>query len=161
MSEMAAAMADKRELGEYRGRDIIRTSIIIRNTGDGLSESMAIAPTVLEEGDEVYVLMKCEVIDHHHPLIKGTDCIELKQVLKAGTATIVDADYAEEKIAAQEARIQRAKDEAKGQGSLDTGLLEKKHDDGDHADGLVEGCPKCDAEREAEEEEAAREAGEK
>jgi len=148
MTDLASAMSDKRNLGEYRGRDIIRTSLTIRNTGDGLSEAMAIDPQVLEEGDEVYVLLQCEVVDHQHPLIKGTDCIELKQILRAGTATIVDADFAEAKIEAQAARIQRAKDDAQGQGSLSTELLEKQHSEGEHRE-LIEGCPICENERDA------------
>lgn len=155
--QMAAALADRSVLGEYRGRDIIRTSLTIRNTGDGLSEAMGIDPQVLEIGDEVYVLLKCEVVDHAHPMIKDTDCLELKQVLRAGTATIVDADFAEDKIDQQAARIQRAKDAASGQGSINTELLERQHNDGAHADGLVEGCPRCEEEAALE----AEEAGEK
>lgn len=153
--QTAAALSDRSVLGDYRGRDIIRTSLTIRNTGDGLSEAMGIDPQVLEIGDEVYVLLKCEVVDHAHPIIKDTDCLELKQVLKAGTATIVDADYAEDRIDQQAARIQRAKDAASGQGSINTELLERQHMDGSHADGLVEGCPRCDDERDAEEAEKA------
>lgn len=99
--QMAAALSDRSVLGAYRGRDIIRTSIVIRNTGDGLSESMGIDPQVLEIGEKGYVLLEYECIDHAHPMIKDTDCLELKQVLKAGTATIVDADFAEEKIEQQ------------------------------------------------------------
>ncbi len=149
MTTLPAALSDSSDLGDYDGKDIIRTSIIIRNTGDGLSEAMAIAPQVLHIGDEGYALIKFKVVDHHHPEIKGTDCLELKQILKAGIATIVDADFAQEKIDAQAERIQRAKDAAKGQGSLSTELLEKQHAEGEHAAGLVEGCPPCSAEQDA------------
>lgn len=153
--QMAAAPLDRTVLGEYRGKDIIRTSVAIQKTGDGLSESMSIDPQILEIDETGYALIEYEV-DHHEPKrIPGTECLELKQVLHAKTVTIVDEDYAAERIESQKAKNQRAKDARKQQGSIDTTLLETQHNDGNHASGLVDGCPICDTERQAEADEKA------
>lgn len=111
---LAAALAASDALGEYRGRKVLSTSLKITNTGDGLSEAMGIAPEILEPGDTVYVLLECEVGKHTHKLNTKFDAYELQQVLKAGTATIVDDQASKKKIAAQANRLQRAKEEREG-----------------------------------------------
>lgn len=113
MVSLAGAMNDS-DLGEYRGKKITSTSIAIRNAGDGLSQAMEIAPEVFEPGSTVFVLLECEVDKHNFQLIEKADSFELKQVLKAGTATVVDDQGSKKKIAAQRNRIEKANEAAKG-----------------------------------------------
>lgn len=113
MTSLAGALNDT-DLGEYRGKRITHTSIAIRNAGDGLSDAMEIEPEVLEPGTTVFVLLECEVGEHGLKLVDKADSYELKQVLKAGTATIVDDQGSRKKIAAQRLRIEKAQEAAKG-----------------------------------------------
>lgn len=101
------ALADHSALGTYRDHPVIKTSIAITNAGDGLSKSMSIDPVTLEPGDEVMVLMKCTVDRHGFSLIPDTDCFELKQYLKAGTATIVSDQASERKLRAAENNVRK------------------------------------------------------
>lgn len=108
------AMEIAEALGEYRGRRVTATSIAIRNAGDGLSQAMEIAPEVYEPGDTVYVLLECTVDKHNFALVEKGDSYELKQVFKAGTATVVDDQGSKKKIAQQANKVQRAREEKVG-----------------------------------------------
>lgn len=113
MSSIAGALTDA-DLGEYRGKRVTNTTMVVKKTGDGLSQSMEIAPEVLEPGSTVFVLMECEVVDHNHHYDKKHDCFELIQTLHASTAIIVDDQASQRKIAAQRNRLEKAAEEAKG-----------------------------------------------
>lgn len=119
MTSIENAMADNSTLGEYRGRQIIKTKIAIGNSGDGLSKAMGIKPQVLEPGDTVMVLLECVVTYHKHELDEESGCYELVQKLRAGTATIVDDNTSASKLRKQADAIQKAHDAAKGQDRLD------------------------------------------
>lgn len=121
-SQLAAALADRKPLGEYEGQDVIRTSVALRKAGDGLSKSIAIEPAKLRIGSKVFVLVECTVGPHKHVPIEDTDCLELKQDLIADTCSMVDADFAAEKIEEQKLALKRATDEATGQQSTDDPL---------------------------------------
>lgn len=166
MTDAAAALADTTKLPEYGGRPVVRTAIKITNAGDGLSAGLAIEPQVLDISQTHYVVLECVVDSHEHDRIiaQGSDTglLMLNQVLKAGTGTLIDADVVRTAIAEQAERIVRAKEAAKGVAKLPyPDELATQHAEGRHADGLVEGCPACDAEvaaAEAERAEAASEA---
>lgn len=158
MTDVAAALADTTKLPDYGGRPVVRSTISIRNAGDGLSEGLAIDPQVLPVGEKVYVVLECVVHAHDHDRLmdKGSDTglLVLDQVLKAGTGTLIDADVVKQAVAEQAERIEAAREAAKGITKLPFPTeLQKAHDAGDHADGLVEGCPGCDAEVAAAEDE--------
>lgn len=161
----AAALADTSKLEAYKGHDVLRTAIKITNAGDGLSQGMAIDPQELELGETVYVVLQCVVDSHEYDPIKDTDALELTQVLKAGDAVLVDADLVKDLVRDQAERIQLAKEKAagvlrmefpEGSGPQDggdgeeedeTAVLVRQHNVGAHADGLRDGCPKCDEEK--------------
>lgn len=160
MTDLAGALADTSKLSSYRGRDVIRTKIAVRNAGDGLSEGMKIDPAELEQGSKVYVVLECEVGAHTHKPIEDTDALELVQVLKAGAATLIDGEVVREAIEHQKQKIEVAKERAAGMSSLAEGhdeeddevaVLRRQHFAGLHSDELREGCPVCDEERAAEE----------
>jgi hypothetical protein len=116
MSSIEAALADTSKLSNYRGRQVLAVSAKLTNAGDGLSQSQAVAPVELEIGEEVYVLYKAVVAKHNHiPIDKDNlrGPLKLDLVLKAGTAKIVDASFAEATIADQEALIREAQDRAR------------------------------------------------
>lgn len=152
MTDIASALADQSKLPAYGGKTVTRTSIKITNAGDGLSAGLAIDPEVLDLGRKVYVVLECVVDSHEHDRIldKGNDTglLVLNQVLKAGTGTLIDADVVRAAIADQAEKIQKAQEQAKGIERLPFGAeeLSNKHAEGAHADGLVPGCPECDAE---------------
>lgn len=117
-------------LGKYKGRDVVRTTIAIRNAGDGLSDAMAIEPDVLEQGSTVYVVLECTVGAHDYVPLKdkGTDLgvNELKQVLNAGTATLIDAKVVRSMIEEQAAKVRVARSEALEAKRADKGELPLK-----------------------------------
>jgi hypothetical protein len=116
MSSIEAALADTSKLSNYRGRQVLAVSAKLTNAGDGLSQSQAVAPVELEIGEEVYVLYKAVVAKHNHiPIDKDNlrGPLKLDLVLKAGTAKIVDASFAEATISDQEALIREAQDRAR------------------------------------------------
>lgn len=102
-------------LTPYRGRDVISASVQIRNTGDGLSEAMAVSPVELELGTKVMVVLECEVEKHRHDPVKDTDALQLVNMLKAGRATIVDRSLVQKHLDEQQALL----DEARGTPQLD------------------------------------------
>lgn len=160
MTDAAAALADTTKLPDYGGKPVVRTAIKITNAGDGLSAGLAIDPQVLALGERHYVVLECIVDSHEHDRImdknNDTGLLVLSQVLKAGTGTLIDADVVRTAIVEQAERIERAKDAAAGRSKLPyPDELAKQHADGAHAEGLVEGCPDCDAEVAAAEAEAA------
>lgn len=132
------------ELGEFEGRTITKTTIALRKAGDGLSKAQEVDPVILRQGDTVYVVCKATV---------GTiafkpddeDAVERHTALNVDSATVMDDDVVKNAIAAQEERIQLARDEAEGIKRLPTeDVLRSEHDAGLHAFGPVDGCPLCE-----------------
>lgn len=181
MTDLATALADNTKLTPYLGRQVLRTSIKLTKAGDGLSKAKAIDPEQYEPGTKVYVVMECTVGQHTHDLIDGTEAYELVQEFRAGTATVVEHDLVSEVLAEQRARIIEAEEAAKQRtGMLDPrgeqvkdeakvaepgddtdgdlvappDVMNAQHNAGVHADGLRPGCPQCDAEAAANQEEA-------
>lgn len=155
MTDLASAMADTSSLPDYGGQPVVKTTISIRNAGDGLSEGLGIDPQLLAIGSRVYVVLECLVKAHDHKMLENAkDQLVLDQVLKAGTGTLIDAVVVREAIAAQAERIQAAKDAAAGRQRIpyddDAEALAVEHLDAakGHAT-LVPGCPECDKEVDA------------
>lgn len=150
------------ELGSFEGSPVLGVAIKVKNTGDGLSKSVKVDPVILRQHDRVYVVMECDVVDVQHPVVKDTDGVCRTAVLRAGNATIVDKDLVIAHLAAQAERIQLAREAEAGvtrlplAGEVD---LVEAHAMGEHKEGLVEGCPECDAEMQSIEDEAAANLG--
>lgn len=140
-------------LPDYDGRQVASTTISVTNAGDGLSKGMAITPQVLGLRSKGYLVLEFDVAKHTHKDLAGTEFLVLEQVLKAGTAVLVDADLVKPLIDQQAERILQAEEERKGLSRLpynDEGELGLAHARGDHAGGRAEGCPVCDLEADAE-----------
>ncbi len=95
-------------LSDYRGYEVLGATVSIRNTGDGLSQAMSVAPVELDLRSTVFVVLECEVEKHRYDPIKDTDAYQLVNMLKAGRATLVDADVVAHHLDAQQRRIEES-----------------------------------------------------
>ena len=91
-------------LQPFEGLDVIQSGIRIVRAGDGLSAALAAGPVELHQGDEVYVLLKCEVTKITHETIKDVDALRRVHTLGALLGTIVDGTWATDAIEAQKKR---------------------------------------------------------
>jgi hypothetical protein len=103
-------MAAKKKpvLGTFDSKDVLSTSIKITNAGDGLSKAMAVDPQLMALHEKVYVVLECEVSRVQFQDIKDVDGVLRIHTLKAGTATVVDADMVADVLEAQVARLEEA-----------------------------------------------------
>lgn len=176
MSELASALADSSALEPYHGLDVVKTTISVRNAGDGLSEGMSIDPEYLPLGSTRFVVLECVVDGHTLKRSKDSpNLLILEQVLKAGNAVIVDGESVREMLETQAEKIRAAREaadpqsqipgtERKGRKAKDTAEIEAPgmwqespedaHEAGKHADGLHPDCGECNAELAAQESEA-------
>lgn len=113
-------------LHKFEGKEVIGTKVKITGAGDGLSQALAIEPTELGLGDTVLVLTECVVDKITYERVKDTSVLQRVQSLKASTATIVDAEFAGDRLEQQRIKIEQAKgvdrldfvgDEGDGDGS--------------------------------------------
>lgn len=151
------------QLDPFEGQPVLSVGMEIPGAAGGLRESMKLDPVQLHKGQRVYVVLETTVDKIRFDPVKDSDGWKRVHVLNAEQGMIVDADLVQAHLDEQKARIQAARDaeaEAKrregGEFTLDESALEEEHQQGKHADGLVKGCPPCDAEAAA----AADEAGE-
>lgn len=103
------AKTNSRGLHSFEGRDVIATKVAITRAGDGLSEAMSIDPEELALGSTVYVVLECETTRVGYEPVKDTGTLIRKHTLKAGTATLVEADLVSDLLEAQRAKIEQAK----------------------------------------------------
>lgn len=121
------------DLGMFEGRSVTKTTIAVRNAGDGLSAAMKVNPEALHQGDTVYVVLECKVGPVSFDPIKDseTEC-ERKHVLRAGAATLIDSEYVKDAIAKQTDAIIAARDEEAGRQQLAPVDRAQEHRDGQH-----------------------------
>jgi hypothetical protein len=119
------------DLGEYKGLPIKAQTVSLKNAGDGLSKAIAVRPVTIEPGQELDLLVRVKAGNEIHKIddIDHPTSWTLEQTFSAQTITIVDRDYAQERIGAQllaEAKLKEAEDRRKGIQTLPgTGLLDK------------------------------------
>jgi hypothetical protein len=135
------------DLAHFEGRDVLRSTVAIRNTGDGLSEAMAVEPQEYHQGDRLYVVLECDVEKLRFDPIKGTDALTRVHMLKAGNAAVVDAALVAEALRLQAEKIRRAREQADGVQRivLDNEQIEAlrmEHTEEGH-DLPIFGCPLC------------------
>lgn len=142
------------DLGTYKGRPVLGMRGKLTNTGDGLSESLAIEPADLAQGDRAFILCEVTVEDHTYKRLKDTAGDSLIVTFKADTMTLVDASFAEKYIDEQKEKNLLAREADAGVSRLwknapkstDEPDLVEHHNAGRHAGRMVAGCPECDAE---------------
>lgn len=136
-------------VGTFEGRPVNSVEIIIRGTGDGLSDAMKVEAKILKVGESGYIVLEFDTIDIHHPAEDRTDPaaggVRRVQVLKAGTATFIDDEVVERAIEAQRVKNERWAEEQQGVARLDGTDHYGDHLLGEHKE-RVPGCPECDRE---------------
>jgi len=117
----AEAVQPSLDLGEYRGKNIIRTYVRLLNSSDGFHPATDLdEPRIFELEEELTVAIRIKVTAHHPKLItKGDDegQLELGQDFKCGTIAIIPdtgtvkkaLDTVEERRKAAEAAAKAAK----------------------------------------------------
>lgn len=136
-------------LGKFEGRKVDAVGLEIRNAAGGLNEAMKIDPAEFHIDDEVTVVMRCTVTKVRHDPLKDTDGLRRVHILTAGEATIIDDELVSDVLEKQKIRIE----EATGVTRLPIELVDA-HQRGEHAQDLIEECPKCLEELDAEAKEA-------
>lgn len=148
-------MSDPVILEPFEGKQVLAAGLEIPNAAGGLRESMKIAPEVFHIGDKRYVVLEIDCAKVRFDPIPKTNALTRVHVFDAQAATFVDEDLVREQLDRQKARIALAKDEESGQQRTPTDAeLDLEHFAGNHADGLVDGCPSCGTEVAAEDQEA-------
>lgn len=97
-------------LQPFEGREVIGTSVAVRNAGDGLSKALAVDPEELHLGETVFLVLECEVTKVQFDPVKDSDDLLVRvHVLKAGDATLVAGDVVADHLESQRVRIEEAR----------------------------------------------------
>lgn len=156
--ELAKAMATPvGTLPPFEGRDVIRAAVEMPNAAGGLRDAMEFEPRTLHHREEGYIVVHFSVRKVRFDPIKDTEGLARVHVLDVDEAAFIDGDVVESALAAQRERISALRDAADRQREAGDGIARMPYTEelqGDHAAGLhtdlVEGCPECDQERDAE-----------
>lgn len=141
--DVVAAHADSSNLQPFDGREVVRSTIAIRNAGDGLSAAMAVDPQEYHHGQEVTIILRGVVDKVRFDQLDADDedsALVRVHSIKAGVAVIADdatAKNVQGALARQEDRITKAIEAAKGIQRLpgtDTTPADDDEDDGDIAE---------------------------
>lgn len=96
------------DLGNFEGKKVLATSLAVTNTGDGLSEALAVDPQILHQGDRGAILLEYEVAKVRFDPVKDTHGLTRVHILKAKTGTLLDLEEAAERLEEQRRRIAEA-----------------------------------------------------
>lgn len=143
-------MADDATLDPFEGQDVLSVGIEIPGAAGGLREALKIDPVQLHKGDKAYVLLETTTDKIRFDPVKDSDGLKRVHILAVEQGMLVDESLVRDHLDRQRERVEAALRRGKGEFTLDESQLEEAHADGEHADGLVDGCPSCDAERAAE-----------
>lgn len=158
MSDLAQALADSSHLSDFEGLAVRQAGVELPKAAGGLQEAMKIEPREIHQGDEGTIALSytCQKV-RFEPIDKDAPDGDQRRVhvLQVTGAAFVDSEIVTKEITDQSDRIQRAKEEAKGITRIPFGenqedALAAAHDNGDHAEGLVAGCPYCQEEADLE-----------
>lgn len=130
------------KLSKFEGRDVLSAGLEIRNAAGGLNEALKIDPEEWHHGDEVTVVLRCEVSKIRHDEVKDTEGLKRVHVLTATEAAVIDDSLVSEALDEQARRIE----EAHGIHQLPI-KLQTEHDNGEHEEQPAEGCPSCDPDK--------------
>ncbi|HUO49382.1 MAG TPA: hypothetical protein VMU09_11140 [Acidimicrobiales bacterium] len=111
--DLLAALLDNK-LTPFEGRDVIKSTIVIKKAGDGLSQPLQFRPVELIEGQEVFVLLRTVVDNVSFPRIKDTEASARKHDLVTLQACTPDREWAEEQFRLADAEVQSLREEAVG-----------------------------------------------
>lgn len=96
------------KLGKHDGKEIVGCSIAVRNAGDGLSKALQVEPRIIKDGSKVYILMEGTVHGIDYKDVPNDESKTMRvHVVKAGTATLVDKEFATELLDKQAEAIEK------------------------------------------------------
>jgi hypothetical protein len=96
-------------LHRFEGREVTGARVRVTNAGDGLSAALNIEPAEHRHGETVYVVLEAEVSRVQYDESKD-DPRQLVRVetLRAGVATLVDAELVKSVLDEQREKIEEA-----------------------------------------------------
>lgn len=125
MTKAEAPKLEDQPIAEYRGKDVLSTAAIVRNAGDGLSDTLQLAPVIYDSGQLVTLVIRARVGDHTFKYDHETGTYCLVQNFNAGAMVVMDDDDKVAKMLDEnESAVAAKKDNAKGTPKLpgtDTG----------------------------------------
>jgi hypothetical protein len=137
----------------HNGRLIVGQKVEFRKMGGEFSEDLIVAnPELLDGvtvGSRVTVAVDLVCIDEHFPAEDRKEPedggVFQKLVFDPEAVVVINRSKVAKDFKAQEDAVQAAKDAAIGQESISSQLV-AQHEAGEHASGLVDDCPECEAE---------------
>jgi hypothetical protein len=118
---MAEAEAPEIKLGKFERKPILATRLVVRRTGDGLSNAMEIEPAVYHHDEVVGVYIEGRISDIGHPNIKDTNGVARVHILLADSALVIPTEEREAfkvRIKEQELAVQLKREKEAGIGAL-------------------------------------------
>lgn len=111
---MAKKKKPRADLGEFEGSAVVGATLILKNTGDGLSKSMALDPTKLHVGEIISFGGEAEIVGVRHDAAdEDTDDLVRVHIAKASVIRIVEPDLLKSVLDEQRERIASAEQAAK------------------------------------------------
>lgn len=95
------------KLGKHDGKEIVGCAIKVTNAGDGLSKAMEVEPEIIRDGTRVFIVLEGVVDGEQYKNVKNSTNKQIRiHTVVAGTATLVDREFAEEVLDKQAAKIE-------------------------------------------------------
>jgi hypothetical protein len=151
-------------LGEFEGLPVLAVGIELPGAAGGLRDPLRVDPLILHGGEQAFATFELVTNKVRFDPVKVDDVLigwTRVHVMGVENATFVDENLVRDQLDEMARRVAERKeaDEAakrreSGNVNLDDALHEKDHAAGRHSDGLVQGCPECDAEQTAADAEA-------
>lgn len=118
-------------IGKFQDREVLGVKAKLTRTGDGLSQSMRLEPTLLEHGDEVMVLCRARVthvdtVPHTKGDLHGP--LDYVYVLEAETMMLTDTPQNAKLLARQQRRLDEGH-EIEGQLSIEDDISDDEDPD--------------------------------
>lgn len=131
------------QLADFEGVAVSTASVEIRNAAGGLQDALKVSPESWHHGDEMTIVLRCSVTKIRFDPIKDSEALARVHVLTASDATVIDSAAVEDALDDQARRIEEHA------GVVRLPFLVSAHEAGEHASGLVDGCPSCQEEIDA------------
>ena len=110
MAQRKKKADNKKILGTFEGADVIGTALILRNTGDGLSDSMEIAPVNLHVGDLIEFVGRAEVVGvRHDSASKESSDLTRVHIARANLITLIESAEVDRLLDEHSVAIEKAK----------------------------------------------------
>jgi hypothetical protein len=95
-------------LEPFGDHEVVECALKIVNTGDGLSESLDVAPVELDHGQVVHVVLRGVVTKVTYEQVKDSDELRRVHTVRANFGTIVDERAAKKVLAGARRSIEQA-----------------------------------------------------